>query len=1542
MDSTVWLKFIPSASHIRIYFPIQSVLTGLLQLYTGNDCNALVLLDKDSITHSAENSDSYERSGLTAGQQYWLKFSGSSNFSFCIDHFSPPACPPLPPCSYIYNGSFETATLPNFTGQLTNASCWYLGPGGGTCGGSSSAGGNTPDLFAGPTTNFPGNCADGNANIGVPGNFDTPNTPAYAGGNYMGLFKGEKVSVDVAPLTNSVYILQFASNTGDLNSCGYISDVCIDLTTTTGAPSYNVCLPCGLGQSTQWTQETFCVDLQNDPNAGLYNRLAIMAGSGTANPIRPESLFDDFSLVKLSDAGPDKTYCSCSTTTLGPGTCQIPGATYLWSPSNGLSCTTCPNPIVNLTNCSAAPVQVVYTVTVTDPSQTCFAADQVTVTVNPNTCTPAGQPQTICPGGSVTLGDPCNQTVQSFSNFTWSPASGLSNVNRPNPVASPSVTTNYSISVTNSYGCTSSGQVAVTVLPAPTVNAGPDQSICPGDCVTLTATAGGTGPHTYTWQDPSGIICGPGLSPFCFPCPTSTTNYTVTVTDASGCTSSDVVTVFMVPPPIASFSFTTNEDCMNRPFTFINQSTGANSFTIDFGDGTVLTNPAAPITHTYLQPGQYVVILTAGNTNSNCCDVFSALVSVTPTSLSPSYNPNCCSYTYTYSFSNAAIGTSTTFNGAVFSVKDIMTISGNSTVTFNNCTVEFGPWGKVIVEPGSTLILNGTKFTGLQTCGTMWQGIEVWGNPSVSHAGVANQAQQGKLVVRNTPTNVTIIERAHNAVTLGKFPDPFLPGQCNQSAPNSICVKGQYDVCYSGGILDAAPGTVATKPTFQDNAHNIRVAPYKFPNVSSIFNCLFRGNILPDPGYRNLTVNYQYPNIRNSNYAFANMQGRTYRFGYILKAQWTGVTTFLRNDFNLASDIGSEMGIEIVDGKCNINTNWFRNMNRGIFNLSTTSTPFLGNKIINNIFSNTLIQTSAPPPGTVGIYSLGSMADIIQLNTFGNINDPLSQSKNRFGIYLNNSSGFSIWDNRFFLLQFGLRSINSGIGGGVVQKFSGPGPGNDFRRCRINIQTDLNNSNLKIKCNTQDNPVASEYGVNWNNPFSNYVLANQGLPGSANINPAGNRFDFPVTFNHPIVKKEIRSLYKYTYFHHPNPTEFRPFNAPGSIVNTIQTTAPSCNNFEQCCPKDPCAPPAAPSCRIGQIGSIDQQINQLQTEFNAILANLDNGQTAQLIAAINQDTPDGQLKNMLRNASPLSDEVLQNFINRSFVTSPGTFKQVIIPNSPISADVLPALETKLESLPQGIAAEITEAQGSVAYRTLSAISRELSAWSVERNYQVNQLLSFYVENDSASAINLLREQNTFDAKAQLLATFIAFGNLSAAQAELAGMTAASVEEQALLDLQGLILNLEMQGKSVFEMDFTQQQLVRNIAESVPSLAQANACAILHLVFNEDCLELPDDARMQSQEAGQEKNVNTADDYLGENIPNPFNHTTLVLYTLPEEISNASIVIYDLAGKRIKSYEVSAGRGRLEIAAGEFDNGVYFYKLEYAGMVFGSKKMIIIK
>ncbi|MFN5888623.1 MAG: hypothetical protein ACK438_11700, partial [Flavobacteriales bacterium] len=168
-----------------------------------------------------------------------------------------------------------------------------------------------------------------------------------------------------------------------------------------------------------------------------------------------------------------------------------------------------------------------YTVTGTDANG-CTNTAQVQVAVNALPTVSAGSNQTVCAGTSVTL------SGSGASTYTW-------NNNVQNGVAfTPSTTQTYTVTGTAANGCTNTAQVQVTVNALPAVSAGQNQAVCAGTAVTLN----GSGAQSYTWNN--NLQNGVAFTP------STTQTYTVTGTDANGCTNTAQVQVAVNALPTVS------------------------------------------------------------------------------------------------------------------------------------------------------------------------------------------------------------------------------------------------------------------------------------------------------------------------------------------------------------------------------------------------------------------------------------------------------------------------------------------------------------------------------------------------------------------------------------------------------------------------------------------------------------------------------------------------------------------------------------------------------------------------------------------------------------------------------------------------------------------------------------------------------------------------------------------------------------------------------------------------------------------------------
>jgi hypothetical protein len=79
--------------------------------------------------------------------------------------------------------------------------------------------------------------------------------------------------------------------------------------------------------------------------------------------------------------------------------------------------------------------------------------------------------------------------------------------------------------------------------------------------------------------------------------------------------------------------------------------------------------------------------------------------------------------------------------------------------------------------------------------------------------------------------------------------------------------------------------------------------------------------------------------------------------------------------------------------------------------------------------------------------------------------------------------------------------------------------------------------------------------------------------------------------------------------------------------------------------------------------------------------------------------------------------------------------------------------------------------------------------------------------------------------------------------------------------------------------------------------------------------------------------------LQQNIPNPFNHTTTIGYSLPDKFSSAQIIILDKNGKQLKQINIVGMRkGVVNVDASTLSSGAYNYSLIVDGRLIASKQM----
>ena len=213
-----------------------------------------------------------------------------------------------------------------------------------------------------------------------------------------------------------------------------------------------------------------------------------------------------------------------------------PAFTYSWSPATGLS-----NPNIANPGVTGVVTTSSYTVTVSGGGGCAATATATIITGQPFSVSAASSANNFCFGGTTNLTANATGGGVPYS-YSWSTGGTTIGTTGALTVAPPAGTTTYTVSASDNCGNTSSATVSVTVIAPPNVGATASSSlVCGSGSVTLNAT----GANGYSWvpADELSVPFGATVTAS----PSVSTLYTVTGTDAAGCTATATVQLTVVP-----------------------------------------------------------------------------------------------------------------------------------------------------------------------------------------------------------------------------------------------------------------------------------------------------------------------------------------------------------------------------------------------------------------------------------------------------------------------------------------------------------------------------------------------------------------------------------------------------------------------------------------------------------------------------------------------------------------------------------------------------------------------------------------------------------------------------------------------------------------------------------------------------------------------------------------------------------------------------------------------------------------------------------
>jgi hypothetical protein len=642
--------------------------------------------------------------------------------------------------------------------------------------------------------------------------------------------------------------------------------------------------------------------------------------------------------------------------------------------------------------------------------------------------------------------------------------------------------------------------------------------------------------------------------------------------------------------------------------------------------------------------------------------------------------------------------------------------------------VFFTPGAKIIVKPGGRLNLFGQFIGGIQyeaklssSCADPWVGVELWGNPDLSQEYNSPYfINQGFIYIDHG-----IIENSICGIKT------FIPGWLPDGPVGNI-VLPFYNGLPTGGVVQA------TKATFRNNIIGVEFYPYKqkdnygnaIDNASYFNKCLFTAN---NNCLNNYSLQYSLKFDGNNRIPIK---------GCIFENQQTDISS------NRGTGLYSINSIIDID-KYNQYETSFSKYKYGIYGIHTGSST-----------ASVLVKNTTFSDNDIGSYYTGytGVNPLSVLNNYFSSYMDWSNIVLKYGLYLNNCTGYKVQQNTFIKLG----NLNGISVIGTIVNNSGPVTNYIYDNTFSNLSIGIEGLNDNLPTNNVDGQGIPLQSVGTGlhfvcNNFENMNLSSQSKifvtqdntsigtgigyyqQNMGNVppyqKPAGNNFSVNETSYDLNMDANVHDI-QYLY-HQFCPTGVR--TEPKNILNAnkvhksylLNSTYYRKTNNTPSCPDNF---PLLDKIEIrNNLTAAQEKVDSLILILKSLI---DGGSTDNLLTAVNYSTPyqaDSIYQDLITPSPYLSDTVVKTSIQKEEVLSNDLIKNIMVanPQSAKNDDLIEELSNRSVPMPDSMLLEILNGKDTVG--ELEVLKSTLVAWVQARDMYYKSLVDFYLSDTSDSS-----------------------------------------------------------------------------------------------------------------------------------------------------------------------------------------------------------------